>query len=90
MATLFRNEAGWDRILRVVLGLLMLGIGASGWLSQIVSMTLLIFGWVPLLTAVSGWCPIYTLLGINTLRRVRRRERAVPSRDGGHPRSENP
>ena len=42
-------------------------------------MTLLIFGWVPLLTSIAGWCPIYTLLGINTLRRThRRRPEAAP------------
>jgi hypothetical protein len=79
LATLFRNEAGWDRLLRVLLGLGMLGLGASGWLSQIGSVSLLIFGWVPLLTAIAGWCPIYSLLGVNTLRRARRR----PSRSAG-------
>lgn len=72
VATLFRNEAGWDRVLRVGLGLIMLAFGASGWLSEIASVALLIFGWVPLLTAVSGWCPIYSLLGISTVRGERR------------------
>ena len=81
---LFRNEAGWDRALRLVLGLAMLALGASGWLSQIGSVSLLIFGWVPLLTAVAGWCPVYSLLGINTLRRAGRRRSAAsqPSRQG--------
>lgn len=81
LATLFRNEAIWDRALRVVLGLLMLGVGATGWLSEIWSVALLIFGWVPLLTAVSGWCPIYSLLGISTLHRVRRPRRHPSGRD---------
>lgn len=73
LATLFRNEASWDRTLRLVLGLVMLGLGASGWLNEIGSMALLIFGWVPLLTSVSGWCPVYSLLGISTLHRTNRR-----------------
>ena len=78
---LFRNEAGWDRALRAVLGLTMLALGASGWLSDIATVSLLIFGWVPLLTAVAGWCPIYSLLGISTVRGARRRRRAASPPD---------
>lgn len=57
----------------MALGVVMLAVGASGWLSEIGSTALLIFAWVPLLTGGSGWCPIYSLLGISTLHRVRRR-----------------
>jgi len=55
------NEGGIDRILRTVVGLVMLGltlngnIGAWGWL-----------GVVPLATGLLGWCPLYTLLGLST------------------------
>lgn len=71
--TLFRNEAAWDRALRVGLGLTMLALGAAGWLSPIWSIALLIFAWVPLLTGAVGWCPIYSILGVNTLQRLHRR-----------------
>lgn len=56
-----RNEGNLDRILRAALGLALIGatlagaIGAWGWI-----------GIVPLVTAAIGWCPAYTLLGINT------------------------
>jgi hypothetical protein len=56
-----RNEGTLDRMLRVLLGLALIGltvtgnIGAWGWI-----------GVVPLLTAAIGWCPLYSMLGINT------------------------
>jgi hypothetical protein len=57
-----KNNAGTiDRVLRVALGILLLAltftnvIGMWGWV-----------GVVPLLTGAIGWCPLYTVLGINT------------------------
>jgi membrane protein implicated in regulation of membrane protease activity len=56
-----RNVGGIDRIIRIVLGLALIGatlmgaIGAWGWL-----------GLVPLATGVVGWCPPYAMLGFNT------------------------
>lgn len=71
--TLFKNEATWDRVLRVLVGLAMLALGLVGWLAPIWSVALVIFAWVPLLTGAFGWCPIYSILGVNTLQRLRRR-----------------
>jgi hypothetical protein len=55
------NEAPWDRILRVVVGVALIAatlggaIGAWGWI-----------GVLPLVTGLVGWCPAYTLLGRGT------------------------
>ncbi|MDD5296994.1 MAG: DUF2892 domain-containing protein [Rhodocyclaceae bacterium] len=55
------NEGGVDRGLRVVAGLVLIAlavmgtVGAWGYI-----------GVVPLLTGLMGFCPAYTLLGINT------------------------
>lgn len=55
------NEGTIDRALRIIVGLVLLGlaytgtVGAWGWI-----------GVVPLATGLIGWCPAYTLLGINT------------------------
>mgnify|MGYP000214483612 CR=1 FL=1 len=56
-----KNVGGIDRILRIVLGLVLIGLTVSG--------TIGVWGWVgvvPLATGALGWCPLYTLLGINS------------------------
>ena len=55
------NVGGIDRVLRIVVGLVLIGltltgnIGVWGWL-----------GIVPLATGVIGWCPPYALFGWST------------------------
>lgn len=55
-----KNEGSIDRILRIVVGaLLVLGaVMGYGWWMWI--------GVVPLLTGAVGWCPLYSVLGIRT------------------------
>ncbi|MEZ5714408.1 MAG: DUF2892 domain-containing protein [Paracoccaceae bacterium] len=55
-----KNVGGIDRILRIVIGaLLILGaLMGYGWWMWI--------GVVPLATGLLGWCPPYALLGLNT------------------------
>lgn len=55
------NEGTIDRALRVIAGLVLIGLAATG--------TVGVWGWigiVPLATGALGWCPLYTVLGINT------------------------
>jgi hypothetical protein len=54
------NVGGIDRILRVVVGLAIIGYGAmvGSWLGAI--------GLVPLLTGLFSFCPFYPIFGINT------------------------
>ena len=55
------NEGSVDRALRAVAGVALLGLTATGVIGS--------WGWigvVPLATAAIGWCPLYTMLGINT------------------------
>lgn len=55
------NIGGIDRVLRIVLGLVLIGLAATqvvGW-----------WGWlgvVPLLTGLVRFCPLYPIAGINT------------------------
>ena len=63
MSTLkeMRNEASWDRIARVVVGLVLLSLVFVG------PQTLWgLIGLVPLTTGIAGYCPIYGLLGTST------------------------
>jgi hypothetical protein len=55
------NIGGVDRTLRVVLGLALIGMAATGTVGW--------WGWlgvVPLATAAIGWCPPYAVLGFST------------------------
>ncbi len=55
------NAGGLDRALRVIAGLVLIALAATG--------TVGAWGWigvVPLLTGAMGFCPAYTLLGLNT------------------------
>lgn len=56
-----KNVGGIDRILRIVVGLVLIGLAVTG--------TVGLWGYigaVPLVTALIGWCPAYTLLGFKT------------------------
>lgn len=62
----FVNLAGWDRVIRIVLGLAMLYAGWSDLVDGVWAIALVVFAWVPLLTGLIGWCPIYSILGFST------------------------
>lgn len=56
-----KNEGNMDRILRLTAGAALVGLAATG--------TVGIWGWigvVPLATGAMGWCPLYSIFGINT------------------------
>jgi len=56
-----QNVGGMDRVLRILIGLVLLGLAATGTVGW--------WGWlglVPLATGLLGWCPPYQLLGFNT------------------------
>ena len=55
------NVGGIDRIARIVIGLGLLGLAASGTVGW--------WGWlgiVPLATGLIGWCPPYAIFGFST------------------------
>lgn len=55
------NVGGMDRALRIVVGLVLIGLAATH--------TVGLWGWigvVPLATGLIGTCPAYTLFGWNT------------------------
>ncbi|MCS6908844.1 MAG: DUF2892 domain-containing protein [Anaerolineales bacterium] len=62
----FVNEATWDRVLRVVLGMVLLYLGWSGTVSGGLGTVLKFLGFVPILTGLIGWCPVYSVLKIRT------------------------
>lgn len=56
-----KNEGNMDRIVRLTAGVVLVGLAATG--------TVGVWGWVgvvPLATGAMGWCPLYSIFGINT------------------------
>ena len=68
------NEAGWDRVLRVAAGVVLLYTGWSALAGSVVGVTLGVVAFLPLLTGILGWCPAYSLVGVRT-----RRDERAPS-----------
>lgn len=60
-----KNVGSVDKIVRIVLGL---GLLSLLFLLEAPMKYLGLIGIVPLLTALMGWCPLYTLLGMSTCR----------------------
>jgi hypothetical protein len=55
------NVGGIDRGLRIVVGLVLIGLTVAGQIG--------VWGWigvVPLLTGAISFCPLYAVLGLNT------------------------
>lgn len=60
------NEAGWDRIVRVVLGIALLYLGWAGVVTGEWGVFLKVIGFVPLLTGLIGFCPLYSIFKVHT------------------------
>ena len=55
------NVGGWDRILRIIVGAVLIALAAFGQIG--------LWGYigiVPMLTGIFRFCPAYSLLGIRT------------------------
>ncbi|UCC81359.1 MAG: DUF2892 domain-containing protein [Candidatus Zixiibacteriota bacterium] len=67
-----KNIGTPDRIARIVLGIIFLLIVPLAFTGPKTTLAYLgFFGIIPLLAGISGYCPPYALLGINTHRRER-------------------
>lgn len=62
----FLNESGIDRVIRVVVGLALLALGWTGVVGGVAGEIFKYLGFVPLLTGIVGFCPLYTLFKFRT------------------------
>lgn len=60
------NEGSMDRAVRVVAGVVLLGLGWSGVVDGTVGTVFKFLGFVPLVTGLVGICPAYLPFGIST------------------------
>jgi len=63
----FLNEGPWDRAIRMVAGMVLVG---AGWMLALhtLGVALVAMGAIALGTGIAGWCPAYTLFGISTVK----------------------
>ncbi|MGQ9573366.1 MAG: YgaP family membrane protein [Dehalococcoidia bacterium] len=59
------NEGSIDRAIRLVIAAVLIGVGL-GVVQGAIGIAMAVVGVIPLLTGLSGYCPLYTLFGINT------------------------
>ncbi len=63
------NESNIDRILRVVAGIVLLYLGFGGVLSGGLAVVADVLGVVMLLTSAVGFCPLYALFKLSSLKK---------------------
>jgi hypothetical protein len=63
----YQNESSVDRIIRTVVGLILLVVAYYSF--GILSIILYILGAIAIITAASGFCPSYKLFNISTIRK---------------------
>ena len=59
-----RNVGTIDRIVRLVLSILFIVANITGWLTGIVGLVLAVLAGMLLSSVLSGYCPLYVMLGI--------------------------
>ena len=60
------NVGKTDKIIRIIIGIITLGIAFFGGVEGTLKIILIIVGIIGLGTGILGFCALYTLLGINT------------------------
>jgi len=61
-----QNEHLLDRIIRVIIALGLLYVGITNNISNGIRLAIAVVGGILIVTAVVGYCPLYSLLGIST------------------------
>jgi hypothetical protein len=61
-----QNETMVDRIVRVVVGALLIYAWYAMLVTGVMATVALIIGLVLVITGLIGWCPLYSLFGIGT------------------------
>ncbi len=64
------NESSTERVIRVIIGALLVAAWLFGWLSGTWAVVLGIVGIVLIVTGAVGFCAVYALLGVSTARKT--------------------
>jgi hypothetical protein len=62
------NESTIDRIIRVIVGIVLLALGLFGVVSGALMWVFYVVGAILLVTGIIGFCPLYALLKLSTVK----------------------
>jgi hypothetical protein len=62
------NESGIDRVIRIVLGIVLLALYFTGVVAGGLGIAFIVLGAIALITGAVGFCPLYALLKIRTMK----------------------
>ena len=62
-----KNVGTIDRVVRIILGIVLITAFALGWVAAPWSYLVALIGLIALITGAVGTCPLYSLLGMSTL-----------------------
>jgi hypothetical protein len=60
------NVANWDRVARVVIGIILFALGLTGVVSGVLMWVVYVLGLVMFATAAMGFCPLYLPFNFST------------------------
>lgn len=66
-----KNMGTADKVIRILVAIVIAGLYFANLISGTVAIILLILAGIFIITSFVGFCPIYRLLGISTLKRKR-------------------
>lgn len=61
-----QNESVVDRVIRFVLGAVLIYAWYAALLTGVLATVALVIGIILVLTGIIGWCPLYSLFGMRT------------------------
>lgn len=60
------NEGTADRVIRIIAGIALLALGWGEVVTGTLGTAFKVLGFVPLLTGLVGWCPLYAVAHLST------------------------
>lgn len=63
------NEGATDRVLRAILGVVLLAVTLATGMEGAGKIVLMVVGGIALLTGAIGFCPLYRIVGLSTCKR---------------------
>jgi len=65
-----KNVGMIDRVVRIIIGIILIAAFALGWVAAPWSYLVALIGLIVLVTGIVGTCALYSLLGMNTLKKA--------------------